>query len=104
MIFHVFTYQCRLMDGDGANRVDIGQGDTIDTKPDKFELPGPVSALAGRFVAISGLISPMVVTGQNQNFSLEIRVNQAGVPVGGGPVTITGQLQNTTGILEHVEL
>jgi hypothetical protein len=101
---HVLSYRCTLMNGDGSNRVRIGEGDTVDNEPDNFHLPNPVSALAGKFIAVSGLISPMVVSGKDQAFSLEIRVRQNGALVGGAPVKITGQLQNTIGILEHVEL
>jgi hypothetical protein len=101
---HVLSYRCTLMRGNGTDRIQLGEGDTVDTIPDTFLLPQTASELSGKFVSIAGLLSPMTVTGGDQNFSLEIRVSQDGALVGGSPVTINGKFQNTIGVLEHVEL
>lgn len=101
---HVFSYRCFLMKRDGSDPQLVLRGDTIDNLPDKVILPLPSDKLAGLFLAWDGFLSPVQVTGANQNFSVEVHVRQQGLAVGGGPVSITGQFQSTIALLEHVEL
>lgn len=101
---HVLSYRITLMRGDGSDRRELPAQDTIDAIPDKVLLPLSASELSGKFVSLSGLLSPMVPNDRDQNFSLEIRVFQNGALVGGAPVRLSGQLQNTIAILEHVAL
>jgi len=53
---------------------------------------------------VSGLLSPVQVTGAEQDYSSEIHLRQDDVQVGGEPVCIAGKLQSTISILEYVEL
>jgi hypothetical protein len=101
---HVFSYRCVLMKRDGSDPLQVLRGDTIDTLPDHVILPQSAARLSGLFLALDGFLSPIQLTGANQDFSIEIHVRQDRLPVGEGPVLISGKFQSTIPVLEHVEL
>ncbi len=100
---HIFSYRCFLMDADGGNPSEVASGNTIDTVPDRFLLQDSPQQLAGRFLSVSGLLTP-VQPGANQNYSVEIHLRQQGSEVAGSPVIETGQLSATIAILEFVRM
>jgi hypothetical protein len=101
---HVFSYRCLLMKGDGSDQVAVMEGTTIDNLPDKKTLVQTAAQLHGRFIAVDGLLSPIIVTGRKQPYQIDIHIRQGGSAVGGGPVVIKDELTTTIPILEHVEL
>ena len=101
---HILNYRCVLMNADGSNQQTVLTGDTVDALPDDVILPFASSVLSGKFLALTGILAPVVVNDTNQNFNVEIRIRQDGALVEGSAVVVSGQLQSAIPILEHVGL
>jgi hypothetical protein len=101
---HILNYRLVLMDGDGSNQQTILSGDTVDTLPDRITLPMAASALSGKFLALVGVLAPVVASGVAQNFNIDVSISQNGALIGGSPVSITGTFTSAIPVLEHIGL
>ena len=110
---HILSYRCVLMNADGSNQQTVLTGDTVDALPDDVILPFASSVLSGKFLALTGILAPVVVNDTNQNFLPDCDLRAAGAngecgalsnSAFGSPVVntqYTSDLREGWGVREH---